>query len=62
MGYNVDFEYSSGWLANFKDRFGITIHTVHDVREFLRQFERKTQTSVDLEEFPQFDNNGETGI
>ena len=34
----------------------------HDVREFLRQFERKTQISVDLEEFLQFDNNGETGI
>ena len=28
------------------------------VRE--RQFERKTQTPVDLEEFLQFDKNGET--
>ena len=28
-----------------------------------RQFEKKTQCSpVDLEEFLQFDNNGETGI
>ena len=35
---------------------------IHDVREFLRQFERKTHTSVVLEEFLQFDNNGETGI
>jgi predicted ABC-type ATPase len=36
---------------------------IHDVREFLRQFERKTQCGqLDLEEFLQFDNNGETGI
>jgi len=27
--HNVDFKYSTGWLGNFKDRFGITIHTVH---------------------------------
>ncbi len=38
-------------------------HTlIHNVREFLSQFERKKNTSVDLEEFLQFDNNGETGI
>jgi hypothetical protein len=39
-------------------------HTlIHNVREFLSQFEKKTQcTPVDLEEFLQFDNNGETGI
>ena len=38
-------------------------HTlIHNVREFLSQFEKKTNTSVDLEEFLQFDNNGETGI
>jgi hypothetical protein len=27
--HNVDFKYSLGWLSNFKDRFGITIHTIH---------------------------------
>ena len=34
---------------------------IHNVREFLSQFERKVQCNpIDLEEFLQFDNNGET--
>lgn len=27
--YNVDFRCSHGWLANFKQRYGISMHTIH---------------------------------
>ncbi len=27
--YGLDFKYSTWWLSKFKDRFGITIHSVH---------------------------------
>ena len=45
------------YLTIKKEKF---VNTENRVRE--RQFERKTQTPVDLEEFLQFDKNGETGL